>query len=83
VAGKVYICIKIEIKTLVATFLLMTEQERLDILEAIHLMKVAYEIHTTQNIIKDPIEREKYLFEIIDTIQELESKLKEDPKLLN
>ena len=61
----------------------MTEQERLEILESIHLMKVAYEIHATQNIIKDPIEREKYLFEIVDVIQELENKLKAAPNHLN
>ncbi len=61
----------------------MTEQRRLEIIETIHFMKKVYHLHSTQNIIQDEQEREKYLFEIIDTIRELEEELKNDFDILN
>jgi hypothetical protein len=61
----------------------MTEQRRLEIIETIHFMKKAYQLHSTQNIIQDVQERENYLFEIIDAIRELEEELKNDLDSLN
>jgi hypothetical protein len=61
----------------------MTQQRRLEIIETIHFMKKVYQLHSTQNIIQDEQEREKYLFEIIDAIHELEEELKNDLDNLN
>jgi hypothetical protein len=61
----------------------MTEQERLEIIERIAILKEIYDIHQKRHIIKDEEERNKHLFAIIDAIQALEAELNNDLDHLN
>lgn len=61
----------------------MTEQERLEILDNIHHLKIIYNIHVAKKIIKDEKERLAYLDTILDSIREGEEKLKSDSTTFN
>ena len=61
----------------------MTEQERLEVLRDINILKKIYHHHTQNDIIQDSEERMKHLNDILDRIRELEKLLQEDSNTFN
>jgi hypothetical protein len=56
----------------------MTEQQRLEVIREIHLLKKIHYHHSQDEIIEDEQERMQYLDTILDRIRELEAFLKND-----
>lgn len=59
-------------------FKLMTEQERNEIEQQIENLKLIFKFHTENRVIKNEIEFNDYINDILDMIAELEEQLKKE-----
>lgn len=64
-------------RVLTLKFKPMTKEEREDLLQKKENLKLLFEFHTENRVIKDDPEFEQYINDILDMIAEIEEKLKE------